>query len=222
MAATESNNDEGSDIFWPGYVDAVTNLVLNLLFILTIMIVAVLMFAMALSRRHEAEVEALKASPKQVPSQLMQENEMKIAALEMQIKQLKAAALVSNSQHTPQKIAIAKTPLPQPDKGLDRLLEHGGGIVVHFVADAVTINASEIEQIEALLKPIAAHGRATIVVEVPTGFSEAKRLGFYRVMAVRNLLIQLGAPAEKLETRVKESGAAADNSKVIVLDGSPS
>ncbi|MEI8363079.1 MAG: hypothetical protein WCG35_07650, partial [Betaproteobacteria bacterium] len=53
-------NVDGSDIFWPGYVDAVTNLVLNLLFMLTIMIVAVFMFALELSRHNdEAQVEAV-------------------------------------------------------------------------------------------------------------------------------------------------------------------
>ena len=44
----DRTSDDGSDIFWPGYVDAVTNLVLNLLFLLTIMTVAVFMFAMEL------------------------------------------------------------------------------------------------------------------------------------------------------------------------------
>src|SRR5512146_829362 len=43
-------DSDGSDIFWPGYVDAVTNLVLNLLFLLTIMTVAVFMFALELGR----------------------------------------------------------------------------------------------------------------------------------------------------------------------------
>ena len=49
MEERHSDND-GSDIFWPGYVDAVTNLVLNLLFLLTIMTVAVFMFALELGR----------------------------------------------------------------------------------------------------------------------------------------------------------------------------
>ena len=48
----DRTSDDGSDIFWPGYVDAVTNLVLNLLFLLTIMTVAVFMFAMELGKQH--------------------------------------------------------------------------------------------------------------------------------------------------------------------------
>ena len=41
MAAT-SNSDDTSDIFWPGYVDAVTNLAINLLFVIAVMSIVVL------------------------------------------------------------------------------------------------------------------------------------------------------------------------------------
>ena len=42
--------NDGSDIFWPGYVDATTNLILNFLFLLTLLMVAVFMFALELGR----------------------------------------------------------------------------------------------------------------------------------------------------------------------------
>ena len=41
MAAT-SHSDDTSDIFWPGYVDAVTNLAINLLFVIAVMSIVVL------------------------------------------------------------------------------------------------------------------------------------------------------------------------------------
>ena len=68
MAGGSSDNNDGSEIFWPGYVDATTNLILNLLFLLTILIVAVFMFALELGRAigptdanadHTAKVEEL-------------------------------------------------------------------------------------------------------------------------------------------------------------------
>ena len=54
MSERHDDND-GSDIFWPGYVDATTNLILNLLFLLTILIVAVFMFALELGRSSPVE-----------------------------------------------------------------------------------------------------------------------------------------------------------------------
>ena len=41
MAAASDSND-ASDIFWPGYVDAVTNLAINLLFVIAVMSIVVL------------------------------------------------------------------------------------------------------------------------------------------------------------------------------------
>ena len=45
-----NEDSDGSEIFWPGYVDATTNLALNLLFLLTIMMTAVFMFALEMGR----------------------------------------------------------------------------------------------------------------------------------------------------------------------------
>ncbi|MEI8362276.1 MAG: hypothetical protein WCG35_03535, partial [Betaproteobacteria bacterium] len=63
---------------------------------------------------------------------------------------------------------------------------------------------------------IATGGSARIEVVVPAGFSEAKRLGFYRAMAVRNQLIEMNVPANKIEVSVHEGKSGADNSKVLV------
>ena len=41
MAAASDSND-ASDIFWPGYVDAVTNLAINLLFVIAVMSIVVI------------------------------------------------------------------------------------------------------------------------------------------------------------------------------------
>jgi septal ring factor EnvC (AmiA/AmiB activator) len=219
MAATNSENDEGSDIFWPGYVDAVTNLVLNLLFVLTIMIVAVLMFAMALSRKQEEKVSEAVQQERKTVEHNIQQKDQQLIELQQQIEQLKATAEVKNSLTTPQKTAQAKTPVAIPDKSIEKLLENGGGVVVNFSSDAVTINDSELAAVEKLLAPLVSSGSVTLVVNTPKGFSEAKRLAFYRAMSVRSLLINMGLAQNKIETSIRESNAAADNSKVMVLKG---
>jgi hypothetical protein len=56
------------------------------------------------------------------------------------------------------------------------------------------------------------------VVEAPSGFSEAKRLGYYRAMAVRNQLIALNVPADKIDVAVNEGKSSADNTKVMVME----
>ena len=40
--AGASDSDDASELFWPGYVDAVTNLAINLLFVIAIMAIVVM------------------------------------------------------------------------------------------------------------------------------------------------------------------------------------
>jgi outer membrane protein OmpA-like peptidoglycan-associated protein len=59
--------------------------------------------------------------------------------------------------------------------------------------------------------------RWQIQVISPKGYSEAARLSYYRVNAVRNVLLQNGVPASAIDLRISESAdPAADNSVVAV------
>jgi outer membrane protein OmpA-like peptidoglycan-associated protein len=250
----ESNSDDGSDIFWPGYVDAVTNLVLNLLFLLTIMTVAVFMFALELGRakpgdqgvavqieapvepqtlrdpikeREEVvaalrkQVEALnKEAPTEVEA-LKKQVEAINQALEREARLLSQLAVprkveVPNELQTPQKVLPATSAVPKPEKGLEQTSDTGGGIIVRFTDEAVTLTEAETRTLRNTLGVIAAAGGARIEVVVPRGFSEAKRLGFYRAMAVRNLLIEMKLPADKIEVSVREGKSNSNASLVRV------
>ncbi len=228
-------NADGADVFWPGYVDAVTNLVLNLLFMLTIMIVAVFMFALELSRHKddnpvpvvktpEADIK-LAADQEVISKQALSDKNQKIVTLEHELENLRKqvqenksqdkTALVKNSQAANQKVVVVKTPQPTLDKNLQQA---AGGVVVHFINDAVTLSETEADSVRKALTGIVSKGAARIVVEAPAGFSEAKRLAYYRAMAVRNQLIELKLPADKIEVFVREGTASADNAKVLVME----
>jgi hypothetical protein len=222
-------NDDGSDVFWPGYVDAVTNLVLNLLFMLTIMIVAVFMFALELSRHKDykpvlTEEMPLENQDKKIKQpnasqpimETVKAKDSEISALQNQVEILKKQLDIQNDIRGKQKIVIAKTPIPKSDKELQSTSVSGGGIIINFLLEAVTLSASEAETVRNSLSPIVASGAARIEVAVPEGFSEAKRIGFYRAMAVRNLLIEMNLPPDKIEVSVLTGKSSADNAKVIV------
>lgn len=228
-------NTDSADVFWPGYVDAVTNLVLNLLFMLTIMIVAVFMFALELSR-HKNQIPApivtttntelkLAGDTSEVFTQNLKEKDEKIVALEQQVDALRKQVasknlpvVNKNNQEPKQKIVIVKTPLTEADKGFGDSSSSGGGVVVHFLHEAVTLTESETAAVQKALAEIASRGGARIIVDVPAGFTEAKRLGYYRAMAVRNQLISLKVPAEKIDVSVREGLSSADNTKVLVME----
>lgn len=205
-------DSDGSDIFWPGYVDAVTNLVLNLLFLLTIMTVAVFMFALELGR-------ASKGGPSQ-PSEL--KNEKVVAPvdpvkenleLKQEIQRLNEM-LARRDNHAgvqARQVEIASV-VTTPQAGVDRARADDAEVIVRFKDDAVAFTPAERDQVLEALRPIVAGGQANIFVEVPPGFSEAKRMGFYRAMAIRNLLLELNMPKERinvLEIEGKSTATAA-------------
>lgn len=222
----ESNvHGDGSDIFWPGYVDAVTNLVLNLLFLLTIMTVAVFMFAMELGKAHKTPdiiptPAAIESTPDAAPAKTSDEvraTEQEVEALRRKVETLQREVTAANELRTLQKVQQASAPVQQPTKSVDRATPAGGGIVVRYTDDAVSLTPAESEKLRNLLVPVVASGGARIDVVVPKGFSEAKRLGFYRAMSVRNLLIDMKLPASRIDVIVREGSNSADASQVRVL-----
>jgi len=211
--AIESNND-GSDIFWPGYVDAVTNLVLNLLFLLTIMTVAVFMFAMELGRQNQSTGAARQEAT--TATEQAKAAEPEVEALRQQVAELKREVQVANELLTPQRVLPASSAVAAPQQSVDRATPSGGGLLVRYTDDAVTLTAAEADKLRASLATIVASGGARIDVVVPAGFSEAKRMGFYRAMAVRNLLLEMKLPPGRIEVSVRDGKASADASQVRV------
>ena len=224
MEERHEDND-GSDIFWPGYVDATTNLILNLLFLLTILMVAVFMFALELGRSSPTkpenppvvsiteDAEALsKGTPDLVQENLELKNEvqrlrMQLAKQEPHPEQ-QAGGLVETVEAT--------SSVKVPQIGVDKTLASDTEVIVRFMAEAIAFMPSEHDRLLETLKPIAVAGKATISVEVPAGFSEAKRMGFYRAMAVRNLLIELEMLQENIDVSVVEGNNKANASIVRV------
>ena len=105
----------------------------------------------------------------------------------------------------------------KPSNRIDKTLTVSDtDIVVRFTDEAVAFTPAEHDRLREALKPIIAQGKTSINVEVPAGFSEAKRMGFYRAMAVRNLLIEMKMPKDSIDVSVHEGKSNANASLVRV------
>jgi hypothetical protein len=225
MSAERHSDNDGSDIFWPGYVDAVTNLVLNLLFLLTIMIVAVFMFALELGRSStggpgKTQVESTKQDAK-VNSKATVDPVKENIALKREIQRLNMQLAQKASQKVQpgvvEKTIDVTSRIPKPLHRLEKTIAASDtDVVVRFADEAVAFTPTEHDRLRESLKPIVANGKATVYVEVPAGFSEAKRMGFYRAMAVRNLLIEMKMPKNSIDVSVIEGNKNASASLVRV------
>lgn len=249
-------DDTSAETFWPGYVDAVTNLVLSLLFVLVIMTVAVFMFALELGRTQpktpavvphdrpplsvvDAPAGQAAVTDKSALRDALRDKDAQLASLQERIRTLESEARQkskaptsqdsrssspavsaggSGASNDPTRVVTATAPVPAAERGLEKTVPVGpaGGIIVKFADDAIALTRNEAEDLRSALAQVLASGGARLEVVVPAGFSEARRLGFYRAMAVRNELIQLKMPANRIDISVRDGSAGADSSRVMV------
>lgn len=218
--SSRHDDSDGSNIFWPGYVDATTNLALNLLFLLTIMITAVFMFALEMGRVGVIKADQPEKQEVGVVSKPPNQPVDEIIKLKLEIQRLnKMLAQRDNPVVRPgglEKTVDVSHAEPKPLKGLDKEQARDFQIVVQFKDEAIEFKPQEREELLESLKPVIARGKSNLYVEVPAGFSEAKRMGFYRVMAVRNLLIEMNMTKENINVSVVEGEGEANASRVMI------
>lgn len=219
---TERHDDsDGSNIFWPGYVDATTNLALNLLFLLTVMITAVFMFALEMGRASFDNAETTEKEKVTVLSEQKEDTVEQIVMLKLEIQRLNKMLAEKSPEDVRtgglEKTVDATRKEPKPLEGVVSTTQRRDfEIIVRFNEEAIALKPDEREQLLESLKPVVDRGKSDIYVEVPAGFSEAKRLGFYRAMAVRNLLIEMNLSKENINVSVVESKGNANASHVMV------
>lgn len=220
--ATRHSDEDGSNIFWPGYVDAVTNLVLNLLFLLTVMIVAVFMFALELGRASSGGPGKTTVISSQQDAQVFSKAIPDPARENIELKREIERLNQQLAQRPPQKASPSRqketvdvtATLSTPTSGFDKMVADDFEVIVRFKDEAVALTPAEHDRLRDSLQPIVAAGKGSIHVDVPAGFSEAKRLGFYRAMAVRNLLLEMNLPKERITVAVRE-GKKESNASIV-------
>jgi outer membrane protein OmpA-like peptidoglycan-associated protein len=252
-----------SDNFWPGYVDAISNLVLNLLFVVAILTMAVFLFAIELGRKQGLKIggldqqtgipvkanevkvdedkkrleEELKDMRKQMASLRAAEKAAQAAAAEREAARAlpepppapaapaesvepapapEAPMVEPSAAKTPPKRVDATEKQPTPETSVDKLTFDDAAVVVVFRPDAVTMTKPEQETARKALGKVAGSGGAHVEVRIRGGFSETRRLAFYRAMAVRNLLIEMNVPMERIETAIVDAKSGGDSAKVLV------
>lgn len=238
MSGSSESND-ASDIFWPGYVDAISNLAINLLFVIAVMCIVILSFVLEETTKGkpqpgDAPVVSQSASNQasKDATAAMQQLQKENAKLKQELQSLQqaSAAASSGASGSPQRSNVvnntpktetvnARQEVMKDEKGQSSMNTVGAGLIVNFDPKVVTLSPEEGKDVMTRLEafgPVKTT-RWQITVISPKGFSESARLAYYRAVAVRNVLIQNGVPGEQINMRVVESAqAGADSARVTV------
>lgn len=181
------DSDEAADIFWPGYVDAVTNLAINLLFVIAVMSIVVLGATLQISQMtkkkaleeaqsaqtassdshvqarqrgdHHKDANATLAGAPPTQQQTIHEVMAKLEKTQQQLAQ--AQREISVLQSIRPEIVLAKDNQPTDPQTSNRIHTLAQqALVVAFNRDVVTLSKTETAELIDKIKKSAPWLRA--------------------------------------------------------------
>lgn len=240
--------------FWPGFVDALSNVVLVMIFVVVVFVVTLFYYSQKLTqfravkfleqKEQQQEVMPPSSNPRLVGkkeesskelSPIQKQDQAKeIADLKMQVAALKSQLAASN--YTPagstrsDEPALAKAIQVEKDKPAPvvdvlpgiTLDARADALNLLFDRDGVELGDDARRKLDANIKRWTdriKNGQGKIVVTGVIGtvsYTEGRRRAYYRAMAVRNYLIDVGVSPASVVSRVVP-GAESTNGDATVL-----
>lgn len=208
----ESGRDQN---YWPGFVDALSNVVLTLVFVLVVFVFGLMLASSKMGQKTKEVIELARAREQQRATaeaeitdlrrelrealKHLQELKTENEALRRQLAEMKKSQVSGSEEMNllKEKVAIKVDAAPKTATDLGEAdLEVGTGVIVlvfpRGVFELTDKVRAELDRAVAGLRP----GLRTTLRSYPGAetYSEGRRLAFYRGMTVRNYLIdkQLG------------------------------
>lgn len=226
MAAPRASREAN---YWPGFVDALTNTVIAMVFLVIVLTLSLSVFINNIANQRAAKlVETQQGVAKSSGT---------VAASQAPAEAVGPTSLASPGASAG---AVAESPKAAPSllKGEFRVAGEqkgqaavvpklnsqtsGNALVLYYPGTAVEIDektAADLERLAVNSGISFPQMQASIVARGPQIFlSDNQRLAFFRSMAVRNFLLKKGIARENITIRVEESPGAAEGSIVVSVN----
>ena len=191
---------DGEMNYWPGFVDALANLVLALVFVVVIFTLALAVISSQVTKKAAAAaVEAAQTAARaQAATDAQKESE-----LQQQIQELKSMLAEKDKLLNLQaKSAIVPAPIPEAKPQLGA---SAADLTLNYDPGAFQVANDALAELDKLLKSKGSNPAskqfnmvAYMGADAP---SAEKRSAYYRMVTLRNLLIEKGVPAESITTK---------------------
>lgn len=183
-----SSGKGDANSYWPGFVDALTNVVIAMIFVVVVLAISLSFAAQLMAKKmaeqyiqehnKKSDKDAQPAPPPEPPD----------------------AGIKLN-----QRIAVAGNEKPVAPKP-SQLKSQGNVLQLDYAPGAVTLDAAATGELKKALAARAADMASLRVQLVASGpdmaFTDNQRAAFLRVMEVRNALIDAGFGADRIEMNV--------------------
>lgn len=208
--------------YWPGFVDALTNVVIAMVFVIIVLALSLSFSAQLLAKRMAARINELEQQGKS--TQVMPDRPatpvMPVAPSTPATPEPKQATanLAPADSGIPGKIRIdvrGNEGTAKPQGGKVRVAARF--LLLEFQPSALTLDeaadkqlAQSLDQIVSRLQDAPKNVRVMLVASGPDmALSDNQRSGFIRTMAVRNALLQKGIPGTRIGTRFDLTASVA-------------
>jgi hypothetical protein len=226
-----SHGSEEGENYWPGYVDALTSMVQVLAFVMMMLAMAVFVLSQSVSKKAvEAIAKAVNAEvkPNADIKQLTQSVMEQVARLQKSApapKPEQPPAVKSSPAAEPdaEKSAAVRVSAgqPQPSQAAAEVPPDAPRQTIVFADRSFRIEGDQVQSLAGFVdgNKIVAN-RRTIVVNAYAysgggAVSEARRLGYYRAMMTRKLLVDAKVKPENIRISVSDT---ADQDKGLTID----
>ncbi|MEO6281046.1 hypothetical protein [Roseateles sp.] len=212
---------KGGD-YWPGFVDALTNVVIAMVFVIVVLAIALSFSAQILAKRMAAKIAEQQAELGRARQALIgpaAEKEKPAAGgplIETKAPQRTRIAVAGNEAALAASAATAKV------KPVDRYLQ------LDFAPGALTVDAAAAKALGEALAPLKQRltESPTLRLEVVAigpeiHLSENQRAAFIRAMAVRNELLGQGIAGDRIVTRIDMNASAPAAAVAVRLGEKP-
>jgi hypothetical protein len=215
-AAEEENH-------WPGYVDALTTMTMMLIFVMTILAIAIFGLSQNVSRSMVEKI-AKAANIDSVDSSESTEDlaSRVMARLETATRDTMVAKaepppeVTQEPAHQMASSTQAAKEQPRPAS----VTENQAFITVAFQRRATGVDDETNARIKAVM---AEGGHLAKGIEIKAyadkmgAISDSRRVAFYRLLNLRNQLIAMGVPADRIKARI-EDAASQESTDLVRID----
>lgn len=219
MAGGGSSREQN---FWPGFVDALTNLVLVLVFVVVVFTFALFYFASQLAKQKisEAQAQCNQAALSRAPltSELFAPHGSRVIGERHDGRA--DASVAGGASILSRSVEISRdASQASPDKDLPvQVSGKGGAVVVSFAPGVTDLSIKEKDAIDRALgrvNPSLYYELTAQPVELSP--SEGRRLAYYRIATIRNHLVDGGVSPDHITMLIGDPGPAGNaRSRVVV------
>lgn len=204
-----SVHKDGEDYsYWPGYVDALTNIVLNLLFLVAIFVIGVAALGLVASQRKDVPNGAVVSTAPQTGVEHIKDVVRKII---VSSPATSGAGSVADANQKNKPSVIVEKIDQQSNVTLIKLA---------FAQDAYLINkAEELTVLRQLSAVLQATGKK-IVISTASQSDDALlvRGNMTRLLSIRNMLLRHGVAGELIEVRIDSQAPSSKNTNQVLIE----